>query len=428
MLFCVGCSKDDANPQFEIPTSDFSIFGSKGVQRIKDTTSYSLDNDHPAIKIMQERSKRIARIMWSAKGPIPSNSGYFHTGKSYMGIPYSSVKELNKFVGQDVSFQTFLAAVNNPKSVLYTENVAKSPYKGTNCSSFYGTVCSMTVNYALGLNRPFSTEVYDTLPSFKKLTQQNFNALAPGDIVWKKSHVVLVTRVERNSIGNVQRLEILESNGMGTSLINYTLEDFSERWRGFDWIIYRYSDLASIDDNYDSFLWNESFLGIINEDLSLTRGNWVTYREGEQIIANVLSSRFSTLEVKKNGNVIQQKAVIGPTDISFSFFNHGVYQMRLTDGEQYSGSVDFEVINTNVSVTKSHKWLKIYFSSVNAEPEFFIFCDEKGAPFFIADLTELDKSRGYAFVKCEKSVKGLFVKVFFKGVFGRVSNAIIPLD
>lgn len=98
---------------------------------------------------------------------IPSDTLYANKRKtycpniSYKGLVYSSVLETNTFVGIDVSFHTFMTALRNPKSVLYTENINRPPYHGDlmGKGAYYGTVCSGFVSYALGLRyiKPLTT-------------------------------------------------------------------------------------------------------------------------------------------------------------------------------------------------------------------------------------------------------------------------------
>lgn len=426
--FFIGCiSKDNYLPDFEIPNNEYDVFTDVKKSNWSDTTSFGLNRDHPAIAKMRARALRISGISWSSKGVIPMNNGGYLTEGVHTGIPYSSVKECDKFIGQEVSFQTFLAAVNNPRSVLYTERINESPYKGTNCASYYGTVCSMTVNYALGLERPYASGTYDSLPFIQRLTHQDFNYVAPGDIVWKKGHVVLVTDVLKNTEGRIETVEILESNGAGTSLKKYSLKSFSKKWDNIEWVIYRYKNLAEIDDDYDSFLWNENSLSEVNEDLCLNRGNWVTYREGEDVVVNVLSPSYETVELRKDGVLIESKSYLGSPNIIFSGLKAGDYQVCLSGFMGASKTVSFEVVNTKVSIQESNNWVKISFNSSNAIPEYVVLCDETGVRYFISDLAKTELSRGYKIIKCERSTKGLYAKVFFKGKYGRVSNSIVPL-
>ncbi len=110
--------------------------------------------DHPALLCMRKKAHHMADIRWTPLNDIPGLTKPIPAGIERVGLPYSSVKEKDKFVGLEVSFHTFMTALHNPRSVLYTEDVKESPYYGTNCGPYYGTVCSGAVNYALGKYRP----------------------------------------------------------------------------------------------------------------------------------------------------------------------------------------------------------------------------------------------------------------------------------
>ncbi len=423
-----GCISKDVYVLDNGEEAQYAVFSDSHPSKTQSSTFSSLDRSHPAIAAMRNRAKRISEISWTPKGAIPQIGGGFLSEIVYTGIPYSSVKEFDKFIGQEVSFQTFISAVNNPRSVLYTERVDKRPYKGTNCASYYGTVCSMTVNYALGLERPYGSWMYENLPFIQRLNNQDFNAVAPGDIVWKKGHVVLITDVIKDAKGVVKELEILESNSLGTSLLCYSIESFMNKWQDVEWVIYRDTSLGALDDKHDSFLWNDDYLYEINNDVCLSRGNWAAFREGEDIVVNVLSDEYAFAELSLNGVVIETRPYEGTPDIVFSGLGEGKYQLHLSNGNKVSKSVSFEVLKTQVSVNKDNKWLKVYFNSSKATPEYIVFCDDRGVRYFISDITTAELLHGYKIVKCEKSTKNLYVKVFFKGDFGRISNAIIPLD
>ena len=55
------------------------------------------------------------------------------------GMIYSSVRRNEKYLGFNVSLETFITAVSNPNSVVYTR-----PIKGTgqHVHNYYGIVCS----------------------------------------------------------------------------------------------------------------------------------------------------------------------------------------------------------------------------------------------------------------------------------------------
>lgn len=431
LALCIcGCNgstvpKDDSD--FIGDLTDYDVFTRSSPERT-DFTSISLDNDHPAIQIMHERAKRISKISWTPKGEIPKSNGDYLPIKEYNGVLYSSVKELDKFVGQEVSFQTFISAVNNPRSVLYTEQVNKSPYKGVNCAAYYGTVCSMTTNYALGMNRPYRSSMYKNLPFIKKVTTQDFYSASAGDIlIVEKDHMILITEVKKDQNGRVTSMELLESNSAGTSLKQYSISSIIKRFEDKSWELFRYINLAGLDDTIDSFMWDENKLSYHNGDLCLNRGNWVTYREGEEVVVNVLSSGYNEIVLIKDEEVEERRKYTGVPDVSFLGLSAGLYSVYLENGTHKSNYIEFEVINTEVGLKKKGDWLRIDLSSSNSIPEYIVFCDKVGSRSFVSDVKDDEISRGYKIVKCESSIDGLFIKVFFRGAFGRVSNSALKL-
>lgn len=395
-----------------------------------DTTSFFIDNSHPALINLRKRAHLIADIEWYALGDVPKLDGFFAADHTYTGIPYSSVKELNKYVGQEVSFYTFLSAVKNPRSVLYTDRVSEYPYNGVNCASYYGSVCSMTINYALGFDRPYNSIMYGALPFIKRVVDQNFRSIRPGDIVWKEGHVLLVIDVDYDDNGMVTRIEILENNGYCAFIESYTLNEFEKRWEGIEWVIYRNVELYKLADESglqvipeDEFIDNLTF----NPDLSLDRGDKVTYREGEDVRVNVLSDNYSILELYESGKLISRQSYTGTPDVVYSGLPYGHYEARLSDKSKFSTPIYFEILQTKVDVQVKKDMVTINFHSDNAVPEYLVFCDEKGGIYFISDITQEDRFNGFKTIKVSASLDRRYVKVFYRGNYGRVSNYMIPL-
>src|SRR5690606_9903553 len=105
----------------------------------------------------QARAAEQARVLsqgkWTPVADTMTNrsGGYFQKGKEYTGVPYSSVRSVGRYIGFDISLRTFLAAVENPQSVLYTEDLRG---KVGNAGAYYGAVCSAFTSYALGCGLP----------------------------------------------------------------------------------------------------------------------------------------------------------------------------------------------------------------------------------------------------------------------------------
>ena len=144
--------------------------------------------------------------------PIGQCSGTFEPGVTYKGIMYSSVKEIGTYVGSNVSIHTLMTAINNPRSKIYTEDISQPPYHGTNCRSYYGTVCSGLVSYALGINYGS----YDfPVSALMKEVDSCPDSIQVADVLWKSGHVALITDIVKDENDNVSKLEISECIGVG---------------------------------------------------------------------------------------------------------------------------------------------------------------------------------------------------------------------
>ena len=378
-----------------------------------------------AIEAIQRRAHQIAEVKWYTFSQVPRNTGFFPANTVIEGIPYSSVKELDKFVGHDVSFYTFLTASQNPKSVLYTEDVGESPYHGVNCAAYYGTVCSMAVNYALGLDAPFESGMYANLPFIEKVEKQEPSSVKVGDILWKKGHVVMVEDVIYHKDKSISNVAILESSGSFTRIKNYSFSYFSKRWKQSSWVLYRYVDIErAIKQDEIPFLSSLSQDNYsINYESAVcpSRGDRACYREGEMVVLNMLKPCNGDLIVKQDGREITRYD--SPVnDIILSSLQAGMYEVVA----DCKSACSFEVLQTEVIANKVSDRLVVDFSSSNGIPESVIFCTITGSRKHIYLITEEDRLKGKILFA---PVQGdTYVKVLFRGEYGRVTNSPIYLD
>lgn len=379
-----------------------------------------VSKDHPAIINMVKRANQIANIEWTPLKPIPNRNGSYQQGVRQKGIPYSSVKEKDKFIGQEVSFHTFMTAVNNPHSVLYTERVNELPYKGVNCGAYYGTVCSMAVNYALGIEVPYGSHSYANLPDFRKVKNQTPDGLYEGDVLWSPGHVVLVLDIQRDSFNKILEIQILESAGY-TFIMKYSLTSFQERWDQVGWISYRYLNLASIEytplpfiiqvgDNTADFHYNN--------DICTSRGDKACYLEGEEIVINVLNDSYSNIELYRDDK-LYSSSTVDDNSISYNNLPYGMYKARLTNSTCSSDYTCFEILNVEVAIQNNI----VLFNSKNGLADYLVICIENGGRRDIITLTEEMKLSNQIRIRPLKDDE--YIKLFFKGQYGRVSNAPI---
>lgn len=105
------------------------------------------------------RARQLTEFEWTPVCDIPVYTK--QTGKTVLpaeklvrGMIYSSLEPTDKFVCENISFETFTTIVNNPDSALYCKDIAGH----NNSWAYFGLVCNGLVRYALNIRRRYSTK------------------------------------------------------------------------------------------------------------------------------------------------------------------------------------------------------------------------------------------------------------------------------
>ena len=302
----------------------------------------------------QEQAVKYARIMSRVKwtpvaGSMPKQRGrcfmeleskYFKEGTEYTGVPYSSVNTVGRRIGFDIYLKTFLAAVQNPKSVLYTEDLSGEV---ENAAAYYGEVCSTFTSYGLQCAFPYRSSHHD--PAFRDgvvlVDPQSAQAAEPGDIIYTPpvtvgggSHVELVTAVERNG-ENVIAVRIEESRAPTTRNRLLKAPDFCSHISSRNRRLYRVADLDAWreENRADTFQFpnydEDSATPAINRVMLLDRGDWVPYFRDQIVKFNMMdkdSQGVQSLVVKRADAIVEEIALGG----------RGVIERLFSDCDNYS--------------------------------------------------------------------------------------------
>jgi hypothetical protein len=302
----------------------------------------------------QEQAVEYARIMSRVKwtpvvGGMPNRrGGTFEEGTKYTGVPYSSVKAVGRCIGFDIYLKTFLAALENPHSVLYTEDLSG---KVSNAAPYYGKVCSTFTSYALQCALPYRSSHQGT--EFREgvvlVDPQSAQTAEPGDIIYTPpatvgggSHVELVTEVERSG-DRVTAVRVEESSPPTTrnTLRNASAFDSHLAARGKR--LYRITDFDAWrgQNKAESFLFpnydEDSATPAINRVLLLDRGDWVPYYKDQAVKFNVMdrdSKGVQSLVIKRGDAVVEQIALSGRGVVERLFSECGDYTAHcvMSDG------------------------------------------------------------------------------------------------
>jgi hypothetical protein len=294
----------------------------------------------------QDRAARHARLLSQVKwtpvaGTMPNRrGGFFEKGKEYTGVPYSSVRSEGRYIGFDISLRTFLAAVENPLSVLYTESLAG---KVSNAAAFYGAVCSSYTSYALQCGIPEVSRRHgpDISEGVVLVTPQSAQAAQVGDVIYTPhltetsgSHVEMVTAVTKDDQGRVVSVRVEESRPPTTKTTDHSAANFDAHLATRNKQLFRVTDLDAwrganrAEPLHFPDYETDAIAPTINRTLLLDLGDWVPYRKGKAVKFHVMdrdSRGVKTLVIRRGGEVVEEIALDGPGVHERTFATCGDY-------------------------------------------------------------------------------------------------------
>jgi hypothetical protein len=318
---------------------------------------------------------------------------------------------VGRCIGFDIYLKTFLAAVENPRSVLYTENLSG---KVSNAATYYGKVCSTFTSYALQCALAYRSSHHG--PEFRNgvvlVDPQSAQAAELGDIIYTPpakvgggSHVEIVTAVE-GSGGSVTAVRVEDSWPPTTRNLLRDASDFDSHISSRGRRLYRITDLDAWrqQNKAESFLFpnydQDSATPAINRVLLLDRGDWVPYYRDQAVKFNVMdrdSEGVQTLVVKRGDTVVEQIALAGRGVVERLFSVCGDYTAHCVMSDaSLSQACEFSVCDLDFSLpvetpTRNASW-EIKFTAGNLSVIAVRLMGPKPPYFrYIVWLTEQDR-------------------------------------
>jgi len=312
--------------------------------------SFATAQTDPASLAWQERAAAHARILSHVKwtpvaDTLPNRKGgFFEKGKEYTGVPYSSVRSEGRYIGFDIALRTFLAAVENPHSVLYTENFTG---KVSNAAAYYGSVCSAYTSYALGCGLPEVSRRYgpEISQGIVLVKPQSAQGAMVGDVIYTPhatetsgSHVEMVTAVTKDKSGRVTSVRVEESRPPTTQVTDRSTANFDAHLASRNKQLFRVTDLDIWrGDNRAEPLRFPNFeldatKPAINRTLLLDLGDWVPYQKGTPVKFNVMDRDqrgVKTLVIQRGGELVEEIPLEGT----------GLHERRFTTCGDYTAHV-----------------------------------------------------------------------------------------
>lgn len=291
-------------------------------------------------------TSQLCNIKWTTKNsgmPNASDSATIANNVTTTGMPYSSASVEDGYIGISISLYTFMSAVINPKSVLYTE---KS--KGYTGYAYYGTVCTSLVCAAWGLPCLITTIAF---PKCDFIVQKTFAEMELGDMILSGGHAMLITGLKRDGNGAITHVQTSESRYTHCYQNAYqAYSAFVSEHSAFK--VYRYKSIDLVD-NYKAVpflqLMDERESKVSFPDVMTNFGDKVTRKKGTDIQINVLDSTgYTQIKVYKDGEVIDTKSTVA--DFNISAPDVGSYEVRMT-GDGKTSSTFFDIVDCTINVT-----------------------------------------------------------------------------
>lgn len=389
-----------------------------------------------------EKMEQQTKLKWtprSADIQKASSTTKFPANTEQVGMPYSSVWEYMKFVGTDVSFHTFMTALRNKYSLMYTECVrndySKSAYGRTyhgaaNSGPFYGNTCSSLTSYALG-SLPYTTKMFVELATrgiLEVVYDQSANGVLRGDLLWQTGHVRMIKNVWRKNgvVTKVLVCEEVQPQAKDNAIMTAT--EFNTFIAQNSMIIYRYKDLyknISYTPSPYVAVGDETPATVTyNDDICTFAGDKASFAEGELIYIHCLNLSYPQMEIYKD-NVLLETITLATdarasktsddlayaVNLSNDSLAYGMYKCRLKNGNTYSDYTYFEVVDTSVSADGA-------FSSTKGVAVLYFFTDSTGrAP---AAMVAIDSRHSGTVDTSGADSERPILRIIFQGEYGRV--------
>lgn len=272
--------------------------------------------DTPGKSNVIARAVQLTDIRWTPVGDVPTYT--VAAGKTVhkafvevTGLPYSSTEPTDKFICENLSIDTFLSAVQNPDSALYTRDLNGH----RNSWTYFGIVCNGLARYALNIRRRYSTKRWLEIPGIRLVAEPgaySVEELELCDILYAygkgRNHVAMVTDILRDETGAVALVEVSEAVRPSCKRVCYTPQEYYEKYKLFG--ISRYDYLDDVPPPVPVAG------GWANSHIAVDYGHNSNYFSGEDVVLTVFDSGVQQVELFQDGKLLKTLEVAEKTTLS----------------------------------------------------------------------------------------------------------------
>lgn len=415
--------------------NDFSL------RKIDESIIEEIPSTYPE-EVGYRKAEQWVNLKWTPKNKVPKQGGasYFPANTERIGMLYAEGAYQDKRVGADVSLRTFMTAINNPYSLMYTENTnenhSQSAYGVTyygdyNSGAYMGMSCNIFVYNVLGSPITWSSFETDGGSAIdenivEKVYDQSSHGLRLMDILATQGHVRIVSRLWRNKRNVVKKIQVSEIVGSGAINVLYSDTEFDSFLKNNNYRIYRFKELyKNIDYEQSPFvtLDDEDVLSYTyNNDICTFAGDYASFAEGDLIHINYEKGIYTSMQIYKDDNLIDTISIGEGHDVDLTNknYSYGKYKARLTDGTNHSDFTYWEILNLEISLNGE----ELTYSSENGRPVFWSWCEYRGWHKHKHSLVGEDSHKTINVGNRPDSTYK-YIKVYVDGEYGRIARRLV---
>ena len=378
------------------------------------------------------RANQMHTIIYKPVATLPQQNGDQPAGEAVRGLPYSSVRALDKYIGINLSIYTFMSAMANPRSVLYTRRST-----ATNSKTYYGVVCSSFGCYALGLKAPYlNTNMLKNSPEFHKRSSPY--GIQIGDLLIKftdtgsidevSGHTAVITDIIKDAYGRILVVQITDSWQPNVRRQLVSFDNFLTEWiNDQDYSAYYYDNVDCVD--YEKLSFVRGYPDeIITEpeipDIMSEYGDKACIEAGTDVVINVINARdYTSINIYKDNTLIETKSAI--EDFTIQNITAGTYRFEITDGTNTSIG---RLIAADVNGSYDEMTGVITYSSTNATPIAVAGYISAGGNRWMHKFTNAEKTAGTMNITSYKMVDVPYVRIYFETEYGTAVWYSNPLN
>lgn len=310
------------------------------------------------------RAKQLAELRWTPVRPFPTivSSGVPGTDacrvfapawRPQIGANYSAARFDEKYIGVNISLDTYMTAVANPDSVLYTRNLHG---RHRLCAAYYGTVCSQFASYVMDLPFHIDCQQWPFLDGIEIIDPTPLENLRLCDILNERTrHTAVITGINRDAEGNIVDITVTESTLPCIRTTTFLPQEFVNCWIKNGYEVLRYHKIHQV--TYTPSPWvhlegdPELECPTPNSVLMPDYGDKANYLLGETVTLSVFDPAYTAVEI----GCREEKTVLPVENgkVLLTPERTGYYQATAVAGDKRSVLVKFCIVDAKTITNKA---------------------------------------------------------------------------